>query len=193
LDGVSSSGFAGASHTHDSRYFTEGESDGRYVNATGDTMSGVLTVPRLRYSAARTHYFIVGSEGFLPGSNVNYWNTYGNGGAYVGVTGCHSLVAPVHLPHGATVTSFKAFFRDDSAGDLSVTLWRQFMASSYSILASVDSSGTPGYDNRTDTTISGAVIDNTTSSVHVTAYSCAWDSDLRIKGALITYTISEAP
>jgi hypothetical protein len=32
------------SHTHDSRYFTEGESDSRFVNKTGDTMTGALTI-----------------------------------------------------------------------------------------------------------------------------------------------------
>ena len=30
------------SHTHDGRYYTEAESDSRYVNVTGDTMSGYL-------------------------------------------------------------------------------------------------------------------------------------------------------
>lgn len=32
------------SHTHDGRYYTETESDSRFVNVTGDTMSGNLTI-----------------------------------------------------------------------------------------------------------------------------------------------------
>jgi len=32
------------SHNHDDRYFTEGEADARYVNVTGDTMTGSLEV-----------------------------------------------------------------------------------------------------------------------------------------------------
>ena len=32
------------SHTHDDRYYTETESDARFVNVNGDTMTGVLTV-----------------------------------------------------------------------------------------------------------------------------------------------------
>jgi hypothetical protein len=38
---------ANDSHTHDGRYYTEAESDSRFVNVTGDTMTGTLTVPNL--------------------------------------------------------------------------------------------------------------------------------------------------
>ena len=32
------------SHTHDGRYYTEAEADGRFVNVAGDTMTGALTI-----------------------------------------------------------------------------------------------------------------------------------------------------
>jgi hypothetical protein len=35
------------SHNHDDRYYTESESDSRFVNVSGDTMTGTLTVPNL--------------------------------------------------------------------------------------------------------------------------------------------------
>lgn len=35
---------ANDSHTHDGRYYTETEADSRFVNATGDTMTGSLTI-----------------------------------------------------------------------------------------------------------------------------------------------------
>ncbi len=60
-------------------------------------------------------------------------------------------------------------------------------------MAQASSSGILGYDSRADTSISYATIDNTLYSYHVYAYSAVWDSNLRIKGALVTYTISEAP
>ena len=44
LDGQHASAFAGASHAHDDRYYTESESESRYVNVTGDTMNGGLVV-----------------------------------------------------------------------------------------------------------------------------------------------------
>lgn len=40
VDGEHASAFADSSHSHDSRYFTEGESDSRFVNVSGDSMSG---------------------------------------------------------------------------------------------------------------------------------------------------------
>jgi hypothetical protein len=43
LDGLNSSYFAAGGHTHDDRYFTEGESDSRFINASGDTVNGDLT------------------------------------------------------------------------------------------------------------------------------------------------------
>ena len=36
--------YASSSHTHDDRYYTESESDSRFVNASGDSMSGSLTI-----------------------------------------------------------------------------------------------------------------------------------------------------
>lgn len=44
LDGQHGSYYAAASHNHDSRYYTEAEADARFVNASGDTMTGSLTV-----------------------------------------------------------------------------------------------------------------------------------------------------
>ena len=39
--------FTPSSHTHDDRYYTESEADSRFVNVSGDTMTGNLTVPSL--------------------------------------------------------------------------------------------------------------------------------------------------
>lgn len=43
LDSLDSSAFSLATHNHDNRYYTEAESDSRFVNATGDTVMGDLT------------------------------------------------------------------------------------------------------------------------------------------------------
>jgi len=32
------------SHTHDTRYYTKTEADNRFVNVSGDTMTGALTI-----------------------------------------------------------------------------------------------------------------------------------------------------
>lgn len=52
------------SHTHDSRYYTESEADRRFVNVTGDTMTGTLSVPAL----SATRYVQSGSG--VPTSNL---------------------------------------------------------------------------------------------------------------------------
>ena len=162
------------------------------MNVTGDTLSGVLNVPSIAYTSPRTHTYSLSSEAFVPGSNVDYFNTYGTGGAYIN-SGSGALVAPVNLPDGAVVTMFTAYFYDGSNSDMSVALQRQGWASSYSSMASVSSSGTPGYYNASDTTIFSPTIDNTQYGYLIYAYTAAWDANLKIKGVVIQYTLSEAP
>jgi hypothetical protein len=185
---VSASGqFASATHDHDATY----------VNLAGDTMTGELTVPKINYANPRTHYFMVGSEGFVPGSNVPYANTYSNGGAYFAQATSGAMVAPVHLPHGATITEFQVFYYDNSSSDMTVYLARQYMTGGgYQFMSSVSTSGASNtYRNGSSTSIVAPVVDNTLHSYHIYAYSASWPgtSDLRIKGALVTYTIEEAP
>ena len=147
-------------------------------------------------SATHTHsgvqYLTIAGEGFVPGSNVDYFNSYGNGGAYI-VSGGGALVAPVHLPNGAVVTEFRVYYYDNSTNDLSVSLEREGFSSGYGALANVTTADAPGYSNGTDTTISYATIDNTAYSYLIYAYSSSWDSNLRIKAAVIVYTVSTVP
>ncbi|MBK9094442.1 MAG: hypothetical protein IPM84_17085 [Anaerolineae bacterium] len=44
LDNLDSSAFAPATHNHDAFYYTKGESDSRFFNVSGDTVTGNLTV-----------------------------------------------------------------------------------------------------------------------------------------------------
>lgn len=193
LDGVQASAFSLSSHLHDDRYYTESESSSLFVNATGDTMSGALTVPKINYSSPRTHYFSVGGEGFLPAGNVDYSNSYGMGGAYV-YSGSEAMSAPVHLPQGAVVTSFRVYFYDNSTSNLEVSLAYIPATGAYYTLAEVDSIGLSGYSNRTTTSINYPTIDNVGRTYHIRAWCDTWDgSNLRIMGVLVTYTISEAP
>jgi hypothetical protein len=182
-------------------YFYSGS--GMALRASGDAeVSGDLTVggdvqaDRVTYSSPRSHVFVVGSEAFLPSANVDYSNGSGCGGAYVAVSpGGYRMMAPVHLPQDATVTRFQVFFYDTSTRDLSVELSRQNLAGcGFHELADINSSGTSGYYSLTETTILNAVIDNTRYSYHVDAWGNPWDgSALMVKGAVITYEISEAP
>ena len=139
-------------------------------------------------STPQTEYFTVGSEAFVPGNNVDYKNTYGCGGAFM-YSGSGGMVAPVHLPQGAEITNLKVFFNDTSENDMSVSLYRQYLTGcGYQVLASVSSSGDGGYYSEENNSITSPIVDNMTNSYHIYAYSDSWDSDLKIKGAVITYT-----
>ena len=61
------------------------------------------------------------------------------------------------------------------------------------LLASVDSTGITGYGNKTSTSFQ-FLIDNTAYSYYVYAWgNPAWDCNMKIMGAVITYAVSEAP
>lgn len=193
--GTGASQVAAGDHLHDGRYFTESESDSRYVNVSGDTMTGNLTVGKVVYSPAKTEYFTLSGEAFHPATNRAYANSMGMGGAYLtSGSGWGVMTAPVNLPHGALVTAVKFHFYDNSASNLTLELDRMPLpGGSYVGMASAITSGTPGYSSLTDTTIASATVDNTTGALLIYVYCDAWDdSNLRIMGVTITYTIAEA-
>lgn len=107
--------------------------------------------------------------------------------------GIGTLVAPVPLPHLAVMTEFKIFFYGTSTAALTVYLCRGLSGPAYHILATVSSSGTSEDQSATDTSISYATVDNTTHGYVVYANSSSWASNLRIHGAVVSYTIAEAP
>lgn len=157
-------------------------------------INGEITVDRVLYSSPRTHYFSVGGEHFQPWSTTDYASGGGCGGAYL-ISGSGTLVAPVNLPNGAVVTSFKVFFYDVSSEDMTVYLYAQNLNTcSYGELARVQSDSTSGYYNKSDSTIDTTlrVINNRQYAYHIKAYSDSWSSSLKVKGAVIRYTIDEA-
>ena len=142
----------------------------------------------------RTQYFSLGSEAFVPGSsNVEYFNTYGCGGANIWPADTRgALVAPVNLPHGAVITNFKVFFYDTSLNDMYVRLYIQPLEDCpYVEIAQVDSSGISGYGSKQVSV--DHTVDNRADSYLLYAFSESWDDNLKIKGVVITYTIKDLP
>lgn len=141
--------------------------------------------------AAADQYFSIGSEAFVPGSSVKYTNTYGRGGAYFQEAISGAMVAHVHLPHGAVVKEFTAYFYDKSQRDLRVHLDGLRLdggVGAYYSLASVTSAGVVGYGSKSTT--SNAVIDNTMRGYLIYVWGEPWDAsgNLRIRGAIIRYS-----
>jgi hypothetical protein len=133
----------------------------------------------------------------LPVFDADYhsgiWSGHDARGIFVNDPANYSLVAPVHLPHGSVVTGFEAVISDYDSENLGLALRRvRREFADWAYLASVVSSGTPG-----DTSISAGVIfnqniDNTTFSYEVIDSGNS-NVDLRVIGAVITYTLDEAP
>ena len=59
---------ANDSHTHDGRYYTESEADSRFVNVTGDTMTGALTMASRIYSTGGST-----STGVIETDDTDQW------------------------------------------------------------------------------------------------------------------------
>lgn len=163
------------------------------LSSSGGVLDGDIVVSSISYSTPRTHYYSVGGEHFQPLSNIDFASGGGCGGAYL-ISGSGTLVAPVNLPDGATVTSFKVFFYDVSSSDMTVSLNAQNLGScSYIELAKVQSDSDTGYYNKVDSSINpdNKIVDNQNYAYHIKAYSDSWSSSLKIKGAVISYTIDE--
>ena len=161
--------------------------------SVGGTLQGDIVVGSISYSSPRTHYYSVGGEHFQPLSNIDFVSGGGCGGAYL-ISGSGNLVAPVNLPEGATVTGFEVYFYDVSNNDMAVSLNVQNLKTcNYNELASIESDTNTGYYNKADSSINPSykIVDNQNYAYHIKAQSDAWSSSLKIKGAVISYTIEE--
>jgi hypothetical protein len=70
-------------------------------------------------------------------------------------------VAPVELPHGATVTKVTTYVYDNAAGNIDVDLWRTNASGvADTVMAETEVTGTPGFGSDSDTTIGLGTINN---------------------------------
>jgi len=159
--------------------------------SSGSSFQGNVIVNKIEYAEPRTHYYSIGSEHFQPVIPIEYSNGGGYGGAYL-VSGEGKLVAPVNLPDGATIDSFKVHFYDRSVEDMDVYFKAQYLDSSgYFDIAHVESNKNSGYYSLSGTLETTEVVDNQNYAYHILAQSDNWSSQLKIKGVVIGYTISE--
>jgi hypothetical protein len=104
-----------------------------------------------------------------------------------------SFFCGIHLPNGAIIISFKAFwYRDDASATGNCNLLRHDFSSNSSGIATANSNVSTGYHNVEDTTITNGTIDNTSYS-----YYCKVDldpndsaADVFFTGVVITYIIT---
>jgi hypothetical protein len=162
-------------------------------------VNGTVKAARVAYISPRTHYCAVSGDAFLPRTNTTSTYARGYPGAFM-VSGTDDVMtAPVHLPHGAVVTEFTAYFYDDFvAGDLTVSLEKILYSGTYDTMAEVDSSAITGYGGSTDASVSSSTVDNSTGAYQVRVHAPNWTfldmgHQRRIMGASIAYTLDEAP
>jgi len=151
------------------------------------------------YNSSKTLYYNLAPQEFvlntgntalywIASSNTNYiYMTAGGGtGAVVGA------IAPLHLPHGAIITSIRANVYDGNANDVSLSLARKSAVSAANIgvlVSTPSTTGTPGFTSVEATGLSFQV-DNSTYSYHLVfnTYDNA-PGTLVLYDARITYVV----
>ncbi len=150
-------------------------------------------------AAPAIYYVSIPAAAFQPknggsGANFTATDSYGTTGFTDGTN--NALVAPVNLPHGATVTAIKVFVIDNAAANLSFTLYNSPMTQPGNfVMATVNSTGASGGNSTLSSFetnfITYPLIDNLNSTYYLNVSSTfvVWDANLRVKAVLLTYTL----
>ena len=103
--------------------------------------------------------------------------------------------ASVHLPHGATITSFKVYWYRDDAAATGAAYFNRCSISGITGVANAEahSNATTGYHSVEDTTITFPIVDSQLYKYYILSTLDPNNShdDVRFVGAVITYTIVE--
>lgn len=98
--------------------------------------------------------------------------------------------APIQLPHGVTMNNITSYWYDEEASlDITCNLYRSLGDGFASVLASVGSSGSDGFGNTTDTSVSGPIIDNSLYeyAIYLTIPANSPTSNLRLRFVTIGF------
>lgn len=181
-------GKANVSHNHDGRYYTESESNSRYVSKSSpswDSQSGRISLSAASFMAEDT----------AASDRVNFNSAgvlYLNGGG--GET--PRFYAPLQLPDGATITSFTLDFWQNGISETITAKLRRtsFASAGGNTIGEVVSSDQGGIGaSVTDTSITAPTIDNDNYAYLIEAdFSDANQGvNLRLVGIEVTYTFTE--
>ena len=184
VGGLSDSG-NGVEGTSNSGYGVYGSStSNKAIYSNGDAhVEGDLTwkakTSYVSVSAAAFHPMYDGYDYDNPGNEL--WNKDGDSDAYV---------APVQLPHGATVTKLTFYWWDGSAVDGRCTLYRNDLTGTEVVVAEAWTSGSDATSHSSqDTTMAYATIDNSQYAYYL--YLDLPDMVVGVYGVVIEYTITE--
>lgn len=149
---------------------------------------------------AKTSYVSVSTAAFIPELLNDAGHVeYDNEGYYLKneSSSAEWFMAPVQLPHGATVTELQVGWRDGSDTQATVFLRRRSMTditSGSETMASVASVGTLGGTQEgvwSDDTIDNAAVNNQNYTYYLEVGMQDSTEDIVLKGVVIEYTITE--
>ncbi|MFN5945832.1 MAG: hypothetical protein ACK5ZG_14685 [Phycisphaerae bacterium] len=103
-----------------------------------------------------------------------------------------TLVAPINLPEGATITAIRAHVVDNTAATIAVDLWRNTFTGGTVLMAGATSVGAvAGTRAISDTTITSPVVANSTGAYAVWVTCDGWDTNnCMLRAVQVEYTVS---
>jgi hypothetical protein len=114
-------------------------------------------------------------------------------GAFMNVGSTETLVARVNLPHGATVTSMRVFFLDNSVHDLQVKFYLTYLGLPGSAVLNTMTISGSDPEERTAVSAISELIENDTRFYYIAIGPVSgdtWDSfHLFVKGIVFTYEL----
>ena len=155
------------------------------------------------YETPRMDYYVVAAAGFNASAGSSAVNVdgdiYGSSRWFTGGTlgATEYMYAPVHLPNDAKVSRVDFYVYDaDAAYQVSGELYFNTLGSSaYTSMATTNGSGATsatGDKTLTDVSISNFTIDNSVRSYYLRFKTSQNNSNLKVYGAKITYTVTKA-
>jgi hypothetical protein len=168
----------------------------RITSGNNVEVANDIQAESFQYETPKLNYCSISGDAFFAGSEDSFRASAGTGGTYINNGTSGWVVAPVNLPHGATVTRVRFYCNDVVAGTLNMALQRRSHGGDLaSTLASADTTGSNGMNLMfIDNTINNPFIDNNMYHYHIRVFSSAWATnlDLAIKSVVIEYTTNEA-
>jgi hypothetical protein len=175
--------------------------DGRMSGDNSISVTNVIQASEFQYQSPSTSYVMVGPSEFVGrnGAPVSQIETGGITGAFVNALSSEGMVAPVQLPHGATIRSVRCFVVDGALlNNLSISLRRTVASTGVSTVVGSTASFV-SLPTVTTLDIGGlaVVVDNQNEIYEIRANNIGgsgnWPgSDLRVVGVQIEYTMPRA-
>lgn len=104
------------------------------------------------------------------------------------------MVAPLNLPHGATITSLTLYFLDNSQKNMSLDLYGASGKNIFRSMASIQTNDQDGtYRNKSETAIKNATVDNQSYSYYLEViFEPGGSTNLRLTNVRIDYAYNSS-